>query len=464
MTNMTPCIDDEIELITKAVENEFSSVSKYYNSKPNSSGIIIKRTSVSITKKDLLSWLDKQYIYPKVYWYSRDMNQETVCAGSIHTITGTHVKNLKKEFNSTAMLHTPKCRYFGGLSFESKIESPDWNPFAAYQFVLPEFELINKNDYETIFVCNVKIDLSKNLNEQKIDYCNDLSRLIFATNPLESLPLEIESRIDLPNQKDWNVKIDSILDAIENGLFNKLVLARETTLRCKNKINALSLLADIGDRALNSYRFHFQPTPETAFFGISPERLFLRDKNKISVEAIAGTSHRGNTKNHEIQISEKLLKSEKVNREHHYVVKNVKQVLNDLDAKIESENQPEIMKLHQLLHLFKEITARLPEDNNDIDTLTTLHPTPAVGGYPRQNALSHIENFEEFDRGWYASPIGWIGKDETEFAVAIRSGLTKGNILKIYNGAGIVKGSTANDEWAEIEMKYSSVISLINSS
>ncbi len=464
MTNMTTCIGEELELATKAIEKEFNSLSEGYDPKQNNSNLIIRRTSVSIPKIDLLSWLDRQKMYPKVYWCSRDTKHETVCAGSIHTITGDHAKTLQETFRKTAILGDSGCRYFGGLAFQAKINSSDWHPFSAYQFILPEFELTNKNDYETIFVCNIKIDLSKNLNAQKTILCHGLSRLIFDKNPLQSVPLEIESRIDQPSQTDWDFKIDAILDVIKNGSFSKLVLARETTLRCKNKINALSLLADIGDRALNSYRFHFQPTPETAFFGISPERLFLRHKNKIRVEAIAGTSHRGNTKNQEMHICEGLLKSEKVNREHHYVVKNLRQVLNTLNADIKSENQPEIMKLFQLLHLFKEITATLPKDNNDIDTLTALHPTPAVGGYPRQNALPHIDNFEEFDRGWYASPIGWIGRDETEFAVAIRSGLIRGNILKIYNGAGIVEGSTANDEWAEIEMKYSSVISLMSAS
>ena len=48
---------------------------------------------------------------------------------------------------------------------------------------------------------------------------------------------------------------------------------------------------------------------------------------------------------------------------------------------------------------------------------------------------------------------GWIGADSAEFAVGIRSGLVSGRELSLFSGAGIVAGSTAEGEWAEIEQK-----------
>ena len=45
------------------------------------------------------------------------------------------------------------------------------------------------------------------------------------------------------------------------------------------------------------------------------------------------------------------------------------------------------------------------------DVLAALHPTPAVGGTPRGAALDAIRTFEPFDRGLYAGPIGWIGRN-----------------------------------------------------
>jgi menaquinone-specific isochorismate synthase len=85
--------------------------------------------------------------------------------------------------------------------------------------------------------------------------------------------------------------------------------------------------------------------------------------------------------------------------------------------------------------------------------LGALHPTPAVGGYPRAGALGDIRALEPFDRGWWAGPVGWIGADGAEFAVGIRSGLVRGERLALFSGAGIVSGSVPEGEWAEIEQK-----------
>lgn len=94
--------------------------------------------------------------------------------------------------------------------------------------------------------------------------------------------------------------------------------------------------------------------------------------------------------------------------------------------------------------------------------LNKLHPTPAVCGYPKLNGLEFIRQYEtsNFDRGMYAGPFGFIGRDFTDILVAIRSGLlttNKGNqetsTLSIYAGAGIVPGSSVQEEWSETGYK-----------
>jgi menaquinone-specific isochorismate synthase len=62
-------------------------------------------------------------------------------------------------------------------------------------------------------------------------------------------------------------------------------------------------------------------------------------------------------------------------------------------------------------------------------------------------------SLEGFDRGWYAGPVGWVGPEAAEFTVAIRSGLLFQKSLSLYSGAGIVRGSTPDEEWDEIEQK-----------
>jgi len=88
----------------------------------------------------------------------------------------------------------------------------------------------------------------------------------------------------------------------------------------------------------------------------------------------------------------------------------------------------------------------------------SIHPTPAVAGTPRNKAIEMINRLEDFDRGWYAGPVGFVGYDTMEFAVAIRSGLIEDNNLALFAGAGVVCDSNAAEEWEEVENKISRFI------
>ena len=125
--------------------------------------------------------------------------------------------------------------------------------------------------------------------------------------------------------------------------------------------------------------------------------------------------------------------------------------------------QASLLKLARKQHLYSAVNVLLKEDVTDGSLLDRLHPTPAVGGYPTENALSEISRLEPFDRGWYAAPVGWISADEAEFAVAIRSGLIHDKTLSLYSGAGIVPGSKPEEEWQEIEHKISDFLEVIES-
>jgi menaquinone-specific isochorismate synthase len=89
-----------------------------------------------------------------------------------------------------------------------------------------------------------------------------------------------------------------------------------------------------------------------------------------------------------------------------------------------------------------------------------LHPTPAVGGSPRLRAMDLINELEGRSRGWYAGLVGWVGHDAADFAVAIRSGIVRGNRMTAFGGAGIVRGSDPHAEWDETARKAASFIHL----
>ena len=172
-------------------------------------------------------------------------------------------------------------------------------------------------------------------------------------------------------------------------------------------------------------------------------------------EAVAGTLPRGDSTESDEALRERLLGSGKDRREHGYVRDGVREALSGLCDELEVEKGVSEMKLASRRHLVSGVRGALREGVTDADLLSALHPTPAVGGYPKELARRFLREAEPFDRGFYAGPVGWIGADAAEFAVGIRSGLVEGRRLALYSGAGIVEGSEAESEWREIEQKIS---------
>lgn len=84
-----------------------------------------------------------------------------------------------------------------------------------------------------------------------------------------------------------------------------------------------------------------------------------------------------------------------------------------------------------------------------------LHPTPALGGTPRLEAMKLIRDVESLDRGLYGAPIGWIDdKGNGEFAVALRCGLLNGDRASLFAGCGIVIDSVPQLEYEETSLKF----------
>ena len=116
---------------------------------------------------------------------------------------------------------------------------------------------------------------------------------------------------------------------------------------------------------------------------------------------------------------------------------------------------PQLLKLQNLQHLQTPITGDLIPGRCILDVMAELHPTPAVGGFPREVALEEIRNIEKLDRGWYAGPLGWIGASgHGEFAVALRSGLVNSTKATLFAGCGIVSSSEPQIEYAESWWKF----------
>ena len=94
-----------------------------------------------------------------------------------------------------------------------------------------------------------------------------------------------------------------------------------------------------------------------------------------------------------------------------------------------------------------------------LELVTALHPTPAVGGAPRDVALAMIAELEQLDRGRYAGPVGWVdAAGNGTWAVGIRSAELDGTTARVFAGVGVVADSQPASELAETRAKMQAVL------
>ncbi|NUP04617.1 MAG: isochorismate synthase [Polyangiaceae bacterium] len=189
---------------------------------------------------------------------------------------------------------------------------------------------------------------------------------------------------------------------------------------------------------------------DAAFVGATPEVLVRVDARGIRTEAVAGSEPRRGADLAEVA---RLLLRDKDRREHALVVDAIRAGLASSGADVTAEEEPHVRTLTHVHHLVTAIAATSP-GANALSLVKTLHPTPAMGGCPREAAAAFLRAHEGFPRGLYASPIGWIdARGHGAFVVGIRSALMTQAEATLYGGCGIVRGSVPKVELAETSAK-----------
>jgi menaquinone-specific isochorismate synthase len=423
---------------------------------------IIYRFEEKIESTDILSWLRAQQNRVKLYWRDRDGDFEVAGIGTAHrincnesadipTIIGEVERNLEK-FDS-------RIRYYGGFCFNPNQPLDKlWKNFESFQFIIPEMELFRIKE-EVFLAYNLNANHLSALNKSEIKNEQFLQKFDFQYFSQDDF--EIISRIDEPNYDAWRYGIHTAFNLFSSNILKKVVMARRTSFEFSEQINPLLLLKKLKSQVEDAFHFYFQPGEGNAFFGASPERLYKRNGNDINTEAVAGTYRRSYNEMEDKKLEIAFLNSKKNIQEHSFVCEHIENVLSRYCNSVRKDDTLKILKTARLQHLYRGYQAKLIPGISNSEILSALHPTPAVGGVPTDRSLSEISKIEEFHRGWYAGPFGWIGKNSADFAVAIRSGIMKDNRLHLYSGAGILPESDPLAEWEEIENKIGSFINII---
>ncbi len=282
-----------------------------------------------------------------------------------------------------------------------------------------------------------------------------------ALTPADPLPTAVTAITGRHPPERYERIVAAAVERIESGVVEKVVLARELTVEAPAAHDPAAMLGALRGLFPSCFCFCFG-TPEAAFLGASPELLIRRSGPVAATVALAGTTPRSADPAVDDHLGEAMLRSPKVRDEHGIVVRRIERSLRPHAVWVHGEPEPFVIKVGNLQHLATPIRAQLAEARSAIELAGALHPTPAIGGEPREPALALIAELEGVDRGWYTGPIGWMdAAEDGEFCVGLRSALLRDREAHLFAGCGIVADSDPAAELQESELKFEVLLPLL---
>lgn len=406
---------------------------------------------------DPLLWLRQCRETPRFYWSNRDGSMQVAACGIAYGVAHTpqnegHMQALQDIFPVLGeRTHAYTVLYFDA----NKPSSPLWKEFDHTCLFVPLLEAIYKHGQWKLY-CNVffgKDNLQLlNRTRQALRILLPMTQPIKMVEPSICVPWELCHQI--PQMPGWKCHVKQALNRIAGRHMHKVVLARQHVLRSSNDVvDPLQVFLRTRQHApSNCFSFFWQPSQQQAFMGFSPERLYTRRNSRLYTEAVAGTRPLGEDASQNALWRQELLASTKDGHEQQQVTDFLQRALGQLCSE-HCTGERTVLQAGHVQHLVTPLEGDLHSHVTDADILSCLHPTPAVCGNPRDKAQEFIAAQEGFDRGCYGGVIGYVGKKEAEFAVAIRSALLVKNQLHVFAGAGIVEGSDPLSEWEETQSK-----------
>lgn len=407
-----------------------------------------------------------RYLGERFFW--KDPTDEMVIAGigiskQIQSDQATdrffHVDKEWQTFLKDSLIFNPYSQLgigpvmFGGFSFDPhKLKTNLWSKYPDSLFHIPKYMLSiikGQTFLTTNIVCTPNDDES--LFTKILDERNQL---------LRSSNQKIETKsADLLKTKEifpesWKESVDEVVKDLKTGPLKKVVLARELRLLFNAMVEPESVLNRLSEQQQDSYLFVFESNGD-CFIGATPERLIKKQDTHIFSTCLAGSISRGQTEEEDEYLGETLLNDKKNLIEHEYVVEMIKEALEESCEEIILPDKPQLMKIRDIQHLYTPVVGRAKSNAALLHIVERLHPTPALGGLPKKEAVEKIREVEKLDRGFYAAPLGWVDyRENGEFAVAIRSGLIQGKEVSLFAGCGVVADSESESEYLETDLKF----------
>ena len=257
--------------------------------------------------------------------------------------------------------------------------------------------------------------------------------------------------LDLENKhKEHTELIGKALSSIQESSLKKVVLA--TSLQYNGALNSpLSYFKRILAKYINTFNYLLFHPDCGVWMGATPERLITMSGHRLQTMALAGTRTYGSGE-----------WGNKEKEEQEFVVREIVNTLKQYSPQeLIKYADTETIRAGHLEHLRTTIKAEL--SISPIDSAQALHPTPAVGGVPKQMALEFIDLHEQLDRSLYSGFLGAVSPEQTSLYVNLRCMSIQDYMATVYVGGGITEKSDPQNEWKEVLQKANTMGSILAS-
>ncbi|MFF2795851.1 isochorismate synthase [Lysinibacillus xylanilyticus] len=407
---------------------------------------------------------EELYKGERFYWQNREKTMTLVGLGHAYTIQNNAKNDRFDAVEAEWKSLTKNCVkgqselqpiLFGGFTFDPQNEvTGEWTDFPEAYFALATYQLVIRDD--KAFVSIHLIAKNEQAESQFEALRKERDHLIHAAQVKEvktySKP-EITSYFE-PYKEPYLASIDQVTALIKQKKADKVVIARSLALQFKEQVSSPQVLSQIIHEQPESYLFGLE-RQELLFFGASPERLVKVENGRAFSSCVAGSIKRGKTADEDEAYGQSLLNDSKNGGEHQYVVDMIAETFRENCIEMKIPDSPRLLKIRDIQHLYTPVEGQLNSEATILQLTKSLHPTPALGGVPRKEAMEAIRKYEPMNRGLYAAPIGWVDAEGNgEFAVAIRSAALLKDKAYLYAGGGIVADSEPQSEYEETLVKF----------
>jgi len=407
---------------------------------------------------------EERYKGERFYWQNREKTMTLVGLGHAHTIQNNAKNDRFDAVEAEWKCLTKNCVkgqaalqpiLFGGFTFDPQNSvNGEWTDFPEAYFALATYQLVLRDNkaYVSIHLIAQASQAEQQFEALRKERDHLIDAAQVAQVQMYAKP-EITSYFE-PYKDPYLASIDQVTALIKAKQAAKVVIARSLALQFKEQVTSPQVLAQIIDEQPESYLFGLE-WHDLLFFGASPERLVKVESGRAYSSCVAGSIQRGKTPEEDEAYGQSLLNDPKNGGEHQYVVDMIAETFRKNCVEMKIPDGPRLLKIRDIQHLYTPVEGQLNDEATILQLTKHLHPTPALGGVPRTEAMSAIRKYEPMNRGLYAAPIGWLDAEGNgEFAVAIRSAALIKDKAYLYAGGGIVADSEPQSEYEETLVKF----------